>query len=657
MKHALLILTLIICAPFTVFCGTEYVGTTSANYLKIPPFARAAALGEAFTSLSDGTASLYYNPAGIVSVIGYELSFSHISWFQNINYEYLAFASHLPWSEEDKIGLSFSWFQIDSMHKTTELPSYDYAAINSPSMDFNDYKLYKFSPHDFSLSASYGKSFFEHYSAGATIRYTSQNIDKSSGSSISADIGAMYNNIFNGHNIRLGIVAGHLGSEIKLENTGFPLPFIFKAGISDSFELFKSPLLITAQAVIHGDYDPVYSLGIEYVLHRVISLRGGIKTGGFEQPTFGIGVRHAGFEFDYAFVRYDELGPTHRFSLLYGWGAPPVSLSVSPGIFSPNNDNFLDTTVFTPVIKQRDKARSAEITISDSFGTIVHVIKDGLTAVNIPWNGTNDAGRVLPDGIYTAVFKCRYDSGESLSPPVSVEIDNTPPRMRIDAEPKFLRPGSGDALLIPSTFTLFASDKNSVAKWQLVIYDKDNKLFYSTGGRGEPPLSLLWDGRGNSGEYVETGEIYHYVLQSADSLGNAAQTKPKSQVILLKEIKLTFSSDALFDLGKADVKISAYGILRDMKKIIDKHKDSEILVAGYTDNLRPAGGSYRTNKELSKARAEAVKYFMINLLEYDEKRIKTKGFGEENPIASNDTQEGRQKNRRVEIIIQSTIYK
>ena len=657
MKQALLVFTLILSAPFALFCGTEDVGTTSANFLKIPPFARAAAMGEAFTSLSDGTSSLYYNPAGITSVMGYEISLSHISWFQNINYEFASFIAPLPWDDEERIGLAFGWFQVDPMYKTVELPSYDYNDLNDPSLNFADYKLYEFSPYDFSVSLSYGKLFFENYSLGAVIRYTSQNIDKSSGSNISADIGAMYNAMFNSHNIRLGVVAGHLGPQIKLEQTGFNMPFIFKAGLSDRFELFGNPLLISAQAVIHGDYDSVYSIGAEYTLYDILSLRGGWKTGGFEHPTFGAGIRYSGVEFDYAFVRYDELGPTHRISMQSAWGTPPVKLSVSPKIFSPNNDKFMDTAFFTPVMKQKDKIRSAEIIITDSFGTQVRSIKVNINSEKTAFNGLDEGGLTLPDGVYTAVLKCSYDSGTSESAPVSVEIDNTPPKMRIDAEPKYLKPGAADALLIPSTFTYYAADKNGVAKWQMVIYDKDKKPFFSTGGSGEPPLSFIWEGKGNNGEYVETGEIYYYVLQSTDRLGNTAQTPPKAQVILLKEIKLTFASDALFDLGKADVKISAYSILKEMKKVIDKHKDSDILVAGYTDNLQPSGGKYRNNKELSKARAEAVKFFMINLLDYEAKRIRTEGFGEESPIASNDTPEGRLKNRRVEILIQSTIYK
>jgi chemotaxis protein MotB len=142
-----------------------------------------------------------------------------------------------------------------------------------------------------------------------------------------------------------------------------------------------------------------------------------------------------------------------------------------------------------------------------------------------------------------------------------------------------------------------------------------------------------------------------------DSVGNKAMTKPAPIVILLREIKLTFSSDALFDIGQADVKISAYSVLKTIKNVLDKNPESEILVSGYTDNIQPHGIKYKNNTELSKARAEAVKFFMVNLLGYDGNRIRTEGKGELNPIADNSTDEGRKKNRRVELTIKSTIYK
>ena len=77
-KRVLLIVTIAF-LTFNIYAGIELVGTTSSNFLKIPPFARAVGMGEAFTAVSDGTSALYYNPAGLSSVMGYEFQATHIS--------------------------------------------------------------------------------------------------------------------------------------------------------------------------------------------------------------------------------------------------------------------------------------------------------------------------------------------------------------------------------------------------------------------------------------------------------------------------------------------------------------------------------------------------------------------------------------------------
>jgi outer membrane protein OmpA-like peptidoglycan-associated protein len=196
-----------------------------------------------------------------------------------------------------------------------------------------------------------------------------------------------------------------------------------------------------------------------------------------------------------------------------------------------------------------------------------------------------------------------------------------------------------------------------VVQWQFTIWDYNKKVFFTMNGKGEPPPDFVWDGKAGDGRVVTTGEVYYYSFSSWDSVGNKGTTKPEAVVVLLKEIKLSFSADALFDPGRANVKISAYSLLKGLKDILTHNPESLITVAGYTDNLQPDGTKYRNNIELSKARAEAVKFFMVNLLGYDEKKISTVGYGEANPIATNDTEEGRLKNRRVELMIQSTIYK
>ena len=78
-----------------------------------------------------------------------------------------------------------------------------------------------------------------------------------------------------------------------------------------------------------------------------------------------------------------------------------------------------------------------------------------------------------------------------------------------------------------------------------------------------------------------------------------------------------------------------------------KKKEWNIKISGHTDNV----GNDNSNMQLSKERSEAVKNYLIQK-GVDESRIIALWFGESQPIESNDTNEGRQKNRRVEIILQ-----
>ncbi len=654
MKRILIILFLTVFAAVFIRAGAELVGTTSENFTKIPPFARAVGMGEAFTAVSDGTYGLYYNPAGMSSITGYEVQFTHIDWFQNINYEHLDMVMPVPGSDTGKFGVALAWFQIDQLTRTGSLQSYDPSFLET--VDFSQFNQ-KFAPFDYEVTAGYALDFKENFSAGATIKYTSQNIDTFSGSNITTDMGLLYKTISNGNYLRLGADMTNLGSDLKMQDIAFDPPRIINFGLSDEMKMWSGSLLISAQAEINPDYDPLYSIGFEYWFYDMFALRFGYMTGAFDQPTFGLGFRKSGFEVDYAFVNYEDLGPTNRLSLVYGWGTPPAKLKVTPPVFSPNNDKILDYAYFIPVVKSPEQLRSIKLNIFDPSGKLLASlpVADKLSK-SIVWDGKIN-GKVQPDGVYQAAITCEYDNGTSESNRVNVEIDNTPPTMTIDADPKLLKPGEKDSLIIPATFSFYAQDRNKVASWQFIIWDYNKKLFFTASGKNDPPISYIWDGKGINNKYVQTGDLYYYSLMTVDSVGNKAMTKPQAIVILLREIKLTFSSDALFDLGRANVKISAYSVLKTMKDVIDKNPESDILVAGYTDNIQPHGIRYKDNKELSKARADAVKFFMVNLLGYDENRIRTEGYGELSPIADNATEEGRQKNRRVELTIKSTIYK
>lgn len=111
-------------------------------------------------------------------------------------------------------------------------------------------------------------------------------------------------------------------------------------------------------------------------------------------------------------------------------------------------------------------------------------------------------------------------------------------------------------------------------------------------------------------------------------------------------IKITFDSGILFDVNSSAMKPAAKNNLANLAKILNKYEDTEILVEGHTD----ATGSNDHNLDLSLRRAQSVSNYMAGL-EVMSTRFRIMGYGEDQPIMSNETPEGRQANRRVEIAI------
>ncbi len=106
-------------------------------------------------------------------------------------------------------------------------------------------------------------------------------------------------------------------------------------------------------------------------------------------------------------------------------------------------------------------------------------------------------------------------------------------------------------------------------------------------------------------------------------------------------------SDILFDVGKAtltnDLKIN----LAKIAGILTIYKDANVVVEGHTDNV----GGEEYNQKLSEKRASNVMDYMVTPGGVDAKRLTSQGFGFTKPVADNATKEGRQKNRRVDLVI------
>ncbi|MHC4481391.1 MAG: OmpA/MotB family protein [Planctomycetota bacterium] len=120
-------------------------------------------------------------------------------------------------------------------------------------------------------------------------------------------------------------------------------------------------------------------------------------------------------------------------------------------------------------------------------------------------------------------------------------------------------------------------------------------------------------------------------------------------------VTFTITSAVLFGSGKADLSVKGKAALKGAARTIrNEYPDNEIEVKGHTDNVPIRYSPYKSNWELSCARALAVVRYLVEQEGFDPARFSTTGCGERQPIASNKTAAGRQQNRRAEIVVWTT---
>ena len=115
---------------------------------------------------------------------------------------------------------------------------------------------------------------------------------------------------------------------------------------------------------------------------------------------------------------------------------------------------------------------------------------------------------------------------------------------------------------------------------------------------------------------------------------------------------VTFISEVLFDSGTDTVKEDGKSSLQKVAEVLNKDvPHSAVAIEGHTDNEPIKSSGWKSNWELSSARALAVLHYLTDECKVAPARLSANGYGEYKPVASNDSPENMQKNRRVEIVI------
>lgn len=146
----------------------------------------------------------------------------------------------------------------------------------------------------------------------------------------------------------------------------------------------------------------------------------------------------------------------------------------------------------------------------------------------------------------------------------------------------------------------------------------------------------------------QSEEMYEEVMQMAETYAI------DDQIILDfndQYVELDLNGSILFDSGNAEIKDNSKLFLQKIAQILVKYKYNVIEIEGHTDNIPISNSKYEDNRSLSSERARSVYEYVVSQEHFIDSNIKIAGYGDSRPVASNETEEGRAKNRRVAIKI------
>jgi outer membrane protein OmpA-like peptidoglycan-associated protein len=146
--------------------------------------------------------------------------------------------------------------------------------------------------------------------------------------------------------------------------------------------------------------------------------------------------------------------------------------------------------------------------------------------------------------------------------------------------------------------------------------------------------------------YLLKIEALNYITSHTDVTVQSTRTA-EPMVRMIKAGMVITLEGIEFEFGKATIKPESYPILDDAAAILTNHPEIEVEVQGHTDNV----GADEFNLKLSQKRAESVREYLIDMHMIEPVRLIPLGYGETVPVADNDTEAGRAKNRRVDFLI------
>ena len=148
------------------------------------------------------------------------------------------------------------------------------------------------------------------------------------------------------------------------------------------------------------------------------------------------------------------------------------------------------------------------------------------------------------------------------------------------------------------------------------------------------------------------------LTRTQEELSKSLQDEISKGNITIQQVRdrltINMVDRVLFDSGQAQVKPAGVKVLKQVGDVLNKISDKQIRIEGHTDNVPISSklqGRFKTNWELSTARATTVVRYLIDQGGVDRQYLSAVGYADTHPLASNDSEEGRSSNRRIEIVL------
>jgi hypothetical protein len=307
------------------------VGTSAAEFLKVPVGARASSMS-AFTATVNDPSAMVLNPAGLADVSNNQALIEFTDWYLDLTHSYVGIG--IP-TRKGVAGIHVLALNYGEFDETTE------QAQGRTGRTFNAYSV--------TVGGSYAQYMNENLSIGGTIKFVYEKIENTSASGLAFDVGTLYETPFD--QIKFGVSVTNVGTKMQIRGNGlitscdldegsegnsdtdcnlstqeYDLPLMLRVGLAwDAFQTDDIRATLTIDGNNPSNNVQSFSIGGEVsLMNDLVQLRGGIPYIGqgdrIETFNAGIGIKYQvdstlGLGFNYAYHGYEYLGDVNKLSL------------------------------------------------------------------------------------------------------------------------------------------------------------------------------------------------------------------------------------------------------------------------------------------------------------------------------------------------------